>query len=154
VAKSDKRAKFGANPQPEKKARFQDPAIDNELPLAWRFSGGDRGGPFAWQIGTDQKFREVIEKLCEFEGKNWNEITGGGSHTIAVRKLCDQAQERLVEIQMDDLDDLMSLRLSGENRVWCIKSGHIMRVLWWDEEHQVYPVLKDREDRKKIRNRK
>lgn len=154
MAKVEKHAKFGVEPHPEKKARFSEPELDDGHPLAWRFSGADREGPFGWTIEGDVKFREVIEKLYEFEGKNWNDITLGGSHPIAVSELCDAARKRLVKLKRDDLDELMSLRLNGPNRVWCVKSGHIMKVLWWDADHQVYPTPIDKADRKKIRNRK
>lgn len=153
MGNANKHAKFGADPQPEKKAKFQEPALEDGHPLAWRFSGSDRDGPFSWKIKDNAKFREVIEKLYEFEGKNWSEITQGGSHPIEVSKLCDDAKKRLVELKRDDLDVLMSLRLTGPNRVWCIRSGHIMRVLWWDEDHKVYPVEVDKADRKKRRNK-
>lgn len=154
MAKRDKRARFAADPQPEKKAHFLDPKLDDGHPLAWRFSGSDKGGPFPWVIEDATKFRETVEKLSEFEGKNWNDITGGGSHSIPIRKLCKEATDRLVEIERDDLDELMSLRLTGSNRVWCIRSGHIMRIFWWDENHQVYPTPIDKNDRKKAQRRK
>lgn len=121
--------------------------------MAWRFSSCDRTGPFAWSIDDDGKFREVIERLSEFEGKNWNEITATGSHPMPVAKLSDIAKKRLVFLEMDDLDELMSLRMNGPSRVWCIRSGHIMRVFWWDADHQVYPTLIDKNDRKKLQRR-
>ena len=154
VPTDEKKAKFGATPDPQKKAHVPDPELSDGHPLAWRFSGADRGGPFAWTIVQDDKFREVVEKLYAFEGKAWNEITQGGSHPIAVASLCKEARDRLIEIERDDLDELMSLRLTGPNRVWCIRSGHIMRVFWWDAEHQVYPTPVDKADRKKRNRRK
>lgn len=153
-ARQEKKAKVAAEPKPQKKAHYQDPCFDDGHPLAWRFSGSDGGGPFAWTIVGDDKFREVIQKLAEFEGKNWNDIIKGGSHPIPVPDLSKEARDRLVAIERDDLDELMSLRLTGPNRVWCVRSGHIMRVFWWDEHHQVYPVPKDRGDRKKANRRK
>jgi hypothetical protein len=154
VAKPEKRAKFGAVPKPEKKARFQDPSLDGGHPLAWRFSGADRGGPFGWAISTDEKFREVIEKLYEFEGKNWSQIIDSGSHPIAVKDIVKEARDRLVAIEQDDLDELMSLRLTGPNRVWCVRSGHIMRVLWWDADHKICPSPKGKDEKRKARRRK
>jgi hypothetical protein len=154
VERRDKKPKFGANPNPQKQARYQEPRLDDGHPLAWRFSSSDKGGPFGWLIQTDSKFREIIEKLYEFEGKNWNEITEGGSHLIPVDQLSKSAKDRLVEIRKDDLDELMSLSLTGPNRVWCIRNGHIMRVLWWDENHQVYPTPIDKNDRKKERRKR
>ena len=131
MAKAPKHAKVAGNPVEQKRARYQDPCIEGH-PLAWRFSGCDKGGPFGWVIPADAKFREVIEKLHEFEGKTWPEIMATGSHAIEVHQICKAARDRLVDIQRDDLDQLMSFRLTGPNRVWCDKNGHIMRVLWWD----------------------
>lgn len=153
MAKPEKAARIAAVPVEGKQARYQDPCIEGH-PLAWRFSGCDRGGPFSWTIGADAKFREVIEKLHEFEGKTWAQIIETGSHAIEVHQICKEARDRLVEIERDDLDELMSFRLTGPNRVWCDKNGHIMRILWWDENHQVYPTPKDRGDRKKANRRK
>lgn len=141
------------NPVEEKQARYQDPCIEGH-PLAWRFSGCDKEGPFGWTIAEDAKYREVIEKLHEFEGKTWPEIIATGSHSIEVHLICKDAQDRLVAIERDDLDELMSFRLTGPNRVWCEKAGHIMRILWWDENHAVYPTLKDPSDRRKAKRRK
>ena len=149
-----KRAKFGAKPNPVKRAVVREHVYEDGHPLAWRFSHVDKGGPFAWQIEPHEKFHEVLHKLVEFEEKNWNEIMAGGSHPIAVGGLCKEARDRLVEIEKDDFDELLSLRLSGDNRVWCVKFGHIVRPLWWDADHQVYPVPKDRGDRKKANRRK
>jgi hypothetical protein len=152
VAKA-KKAKFGATPAPRKKPVFGEHLDEDGHPLAWRFSSTDRGGPFGWNIEPHEKFHEVLHKLFEFESKNWAEIIAGGSHPIPVGQLCPAAQNRLVEIKKDDFDELLSLRLTGTNRVWCVKSGHIVRPLWWDAEHQVYPVAKDPADRKKKKRR-
>lgn len=146
-------AKFGADPHPKKKAVVGEHVFDDGHPLAWRFGRPDRGGPFAWNMAAGEKFHEVMHKLFEFEDKNWNEITAGGSHPIPVERLCAEARARLVEIQRDDLDELLSLRLTGPNRVWCVRNGHILRPLWWDENHKVYPTEKDRGDREKRRRR-
>lgn len=148
----DKHAKIAAQVQPEKKPKFSDPEIQGS-PLAWRFSATDRTGPFAWDIQPDPKFREVLEKLHEFEGKNWNDIKASGSHPIPRNEICKEAKDRLAEIERDDVDELMSFRLTGENRVWCIQSQNIMRVLWWDESHGVYPTKVDRADRQKDRRK-
>lgn len=136
-----KQPKFAANPQPEKAPKFQDPCIDG-LPLAWRFSGADKGGSFGWAIQPDAKFREVMEKLHEFECKNWSDIIKAKSHPIAVNDLCKEARDRLADIKRDDVDELMSFRLTGPNRVWCIQAGNIMRALWWDPDHKICPTKK------------
>lgn len=151
MPKNQKEAKFGAKPAPKKTVKIAEHKFDDGHPLAWRFAQTDKGGPFPWLIEPPEKFQEVIEKLSTFEDKNWNEITRGGSHPIDTAALCNEAKERLVALEKDDLDELLSLRLAGDNRVWCVKNGHILRPLWWDADHKVYPVLKDKADRKKKR---
>lgn len=153
MAKPNKLPKFGAKPDPKKKPVIIEHRFDDGHPLAWRFGQADKGGPFAWSIAPHEKFHEVVHKLFEFEAMNWNDITAQGSHPIATDKLCDDARARLVEIEKDDLDDLLSLRLTGTNRVWCVRTGHILRPLWWDENHKVYPVEKDKADRAKRKRR-
>lgn len=148
-----KKAKIVEKPEPVKRAKYNEPIIDDGLPLAWRFGHVDSGGPFAWNFDVAQ-YHDVVHKLFEFESKNWSEITASGSHPIEIGRLCKKARERLTEIEKDDLDELLSLRLTGTNRVWCVRTGHIVRPLWWDADHKVYPVAKDRGDREKANRRK
>ena len=77
-----------------------------------------------------------------------------GSHPIPIAQLDKLARDRLSEIEQDDLDELFSLRLTGEKRIWCIRNEMVMRVLWWDPSHQVYPVAKDKDDRRKARRKR
>jgi hypothetical protein len=139
MGKVPKVAKHLQKPAPEKRAKSKNPEIDGS-PLAWRFSGCDKGGPFAGTaLAHGDPFREVMERLHEFETKTWDEITKTGSHPIEVYKCEKAARDRLTEILQDDLDDLMSFRISGKKRVWCIKDRNIMKVLWWDPDHQICP---------------
>jgi hypothetical protein len=128
------------------------------LPVAWRLREADKGGPFSWaNLAEPARYKEVLEKLSELEGKNWNQIKEGGSHPIPVEKLEKEARDRLVELKKDDLDELMSLRLAGDDRVWAIQQAehkNIFRVLWWDPDHGVYKVARDKADRKKKKNRR
>lgn len=136
-----KTPKISRQPQPQKhpKAQFR---IDSHSPIAWRFSESDRGGNWAWtKLEDSNKFKKVIERLQEFERKNWNEIISSGSHPIAVGHIVKSARNRLQKIKMDDIDELMSFRLSGKERVWCIRQlNNIMTVLWWDPHHEICPA--------------
>ena len=153
MTRNVKTAKHHVDPKPVKKPKYADPVIGG-YPLAWRFSGCDKGGPFSWSgIDTDIKFREIVEKLNEFETKTWAQLLNAGSHPIPKDRISKGAQDRLRQIERDDVDELMSFSLTGPNRVWCIQSGHIMRILWWDPAHQVYPVERDKADRRKRQNR-
>ena len=106
----------------------------------WRFSGADRNGDFAWSSLDDPaSYKRVLEKLHEFETMTERDIGLAGCHAVDVSGCCDQAKSRLQEIELDDLDQLYSFRITGAERVWCRTLGNLMLVLWWDPEHRVYP---------------
>ena len=116
------------NPVVSKTPRYNDPQIDGH-PMAWRFSGCDRAGPFGWDgLTPGDKYKEVIGKLHEFETKNAAQLRDAGCHAIAVDRLDGPAKTRLREIKQDDIEELMEFRMSGPERVWCIQTGHIMRM--------------------------
>jgi hypothetical protein len=80
--------------------------------------------------------------MRDFETMAWPEILGRNNHAIPLGDLCYAAQKRLVEIQQDDVDDLISLRLTGTMRVWGIRDRNILKILWWDPNHNVCPTQK------------
>ena len=80
-----------------------------------------------------------MEKLQEFEKKNWSQIIHSGSHPIQIANIVKPARDRLEKIHKDDTDELMSFRLTGRNRVWCVQEANIMKILWWDPNHEICP---------------
>lgn len=142
--RANKRPTIAEQPTPKKHARSDDPVIEG-LPLAWRFSACDKGGPWAWSSLDDaSQYKRVMEQLHEFERMNWNAISGQGSHEVERGRLAKKARDRLETIKRDDETHLMSFRVTGKNRVWCIRERNIMSVLWWDPNHSVCPALKRR----------
>ena len=124
------------------------PAIDGKLPLSWRFSHCDKDGPFGWNLSSADIY-EVMQKLPEFETRNWDGLLAARCHPIPFAQLEKAARDRLEKIELNDIDELMTFHLSGAKRIWCVQDGSLMRVLWWDPRHEVYKTEKDREDRKK-----
>lgn len=110
--------------------------------LSWRFGSADKGGPFAWSSLPDDRYREVMEKLHSFETMKQDDITKSGSHSIETYNLSKEAKDRLTEIKLDDIDEIMSFRMNGKGRVICHSDGSLMRILWWDPDHLVCPSKK------------
>jgi hypothetical protein len=117
-----------------------------EVPVAdisWRFSRIDKGGPFSWSdLAEPADYKAVMERLHCFETMCAREIRESGSHDIEIANLSKEARQRLQEIQQDDIDSLMSFRITGPKRVFCIREREVMRVLWYDPNHQVCPSIK------------
>lgn len=119
--------------------------IGEEYP-SWHLRILDRNGDWGWE-GIDERtiWKDIHSKLSELERKTWNEILIKESyknHFVLISKICPRAQKRLKKIKQDDIDGLVSLRLTGEKRVWGIKRGNVLKVLWWDPYHTVCPSLK------------
>ncbi|MCP3388895.1 hypothetical protein NLM27_08925 [Bradyrhizobium sp. CCGB12] len=112
--------------------------------FCWRFDQIDWDGPFGWsKILTSDLARAVIPKLHDYESMTWAEIDGpSGSHSVDLDQLCKEARDRLSSLKMTHVEVLFSVRMTGPTRVWGVKDVAILRVLWWDPDHQVCPSLK------------
>lgn len=128
-------------PKPEKKPRI-DPAIKNPMDEnpAWHVSVLDEDGPWGWtSIDKSFFFDQILPKISNFETMFWKDILGRQNHEVSVSQIIPDAQKRLTELNLDDTETLVSLRLAGKQRIWGIRIGSILRILWWDPNHQIYP---------------
>jgi hypothetical protein len=106
--------------------------------LAWRFSSADLGGPYSCADLSHDKFKQLWDRLRAFETKNVSELRQTGSfHDIPVFRLEKDAQNRLNELKLDDLDEVFSFRMDGTCRLICMKYLNIFSILWWDDNHLV-----------------
>jgi hypothetical protein len=140
-----KRPKSKFIPKDEKKPR-QSPqhnpgSIINVKP-SWRFGMLDLKGPWGWEkIDKKDVLTEIIEKLKNFETMTWGEIERTNkSHLIPCNNIVRQAKDRLIELELDDLDGIYSIRLKSRERIWGKREIEAFYVIWWDPEHTVYPV--------------
>ena len=98
--------------------------------------------PYGWHELNPDGVLAIRSKLAEFEKLTWKEILrpGCGNHRIAVVRICRTAQDRLMELRLDEIDHLVSLRFQGSVRVWGYIDRGVMTLLWWDPDHSVYPM--------------
>ena len=87
---------------------------------------------------------DLFVKLRNYESMTWGEIMKDKdhNHSVAVTQLIPEAQERLKQLNQDDVDSVFRLRLSGKQRVWGIRDRQILKLLWWDPEHEICPSVK------------
>lgn len=132
-----------------RKQAKQSPEIDPNAfykqKVSWRISNLDMGGPFGWQNIDKDTFLHIQEQLSNFETMTWNDIFIKGSyqnHPSLVKEFSKEAKRRLQELELDDYDELHRIRLSNKERIWGIFEEGFFRILWWDPNHEVYPVEK------------
>jgi hypothetical protein len=142
--KPKKQVKIGVSPTPSKTSKSEAFPNLNEMRPAWRIERLELCDPFGWHEISPIKLFEVRTKLAEFEKLTWNNVLVERkhlNHTVQRWKLCKEAQRRLSEIALDDLEEVVSLRLSGKERVWGFRIEGAMTLLWWDPNHSVCPSL-------------
>lgn len=97
--------------------------------------------PYGWHKLNGPTLLAIREKLAHFETMTWNEILVVGkkrNHSIPVSDITSEAQDRLEVIGLG-LDEVVSLRLSGAERIFGYLDNGILVLLWWDPDHQVCP---------------
>lgn len=114
---------------------------------SWRFERTDIG--YRWDIST-AVFAEIIQALTNFERMTWGEINKqthdngkSSNHPVRPYKLSKEAQNRFAELKLDEYaDQLYSLRLKNKTRIYGILRDGIFSILWYEEEHEIYPSVK------------
>lgn len=112
---------------------------------AWRLKSIDFDGPWCPKSMSPDDLLRVLTRIGNLETMTWQEILVGArkeNHAIKISDLSKEAQARLATLKLDDVDDVISLRVTGRERIFGIRFGSVVRLLWWDPEHQVCPSTK------------
>lgn len=136
MLKINKKPKFVNLPSKDKTPRADVP-FDIESRLEFKTEQMDFEGLWGWNNFESDELQGLLNKIFEMQKLTWQLLYQKGSHLVRVMDLDSKAQKRLREIGKDDLDELYSLRLTGQRRVWGIKERAIFWLLWWDPKHTV-----------------
>lgn len=111
--------------------------------ISWRFGRLDLDGAWTLLVLDQAAAVGVQGTLRSYEKKTWAESAGTGSvgtqKRIPVGDLCNDAQHRLEELELDDEDALVEFRIEWSTRVWGIRKNDVCYLLWWDPDHEVCP---------------
>lgn len=96
-------------------------------------------------------WNEIFPKLKDIETKKWQELEieqfgkKGKSkhHWVSVKKMIRPAQQRLMALQLDDVEELFSMRLTATQRIWGIRDYNYFKMIWFDINHEICPSNKD-----------
>ena len=123
-------------------------SVDGYCPT-WLFSIFDINSEKWGLVVFQQKLSIILNKFKSLETMTWHEIkqqkhdnNKSSNHPIAIYKLSKQAQDRLKEINMDEVPEVFSLRVSNTFRLLGIRKGAGFQLLWVDPEHEVCPSQK------------
>jgi len=144
IRRHKKKPKAEFLPDPKKTPKFVPFESPNQKTPVWRIRGIDleENCQWSWYHSSRDSLTELVDHLSSFETMTWQQIEQAGSHNVSIDLLCKAAQDRLVERQQDDIDEIFSLRIGAQKRVWGIRDNEVLRILWWDPEHEVCPSPK------------
>lgn len=145
VDKQNRRVKTGATPQERQPKLGGDPdSLDRET-IAWQFRRIDQGHD-RWGLGLSTRakiWRRILQSLIAFEGLTWAEIKqqsggrnhGTNHHSLMIDELAPAARRRLNELHLDQYDKVFSLRLGNTVRLYGVREGRVMQLVWYDPHH-------------------
>ncbi len=138
AASKKKIVKQKENPKSRQVVQTEDPNHYYREHPAWSFSSCDSE---MWGFNEDNLkdvfWSEVFPFLKNLESQTWNDILIAAkkqNHSINVSTLNLKAQKRLEE-RFIEQDSLISLRLSGSQRLYGYIVGRVFNVLWYDSDH-------------------
>lgn len=128
-------------PASDKKPRIQEnPDAFHDKHPVWRFSALDVGcANFGWNTIDGGTLHRIRERLAALEAMTFRDVLKTGTHVIPVYKICEYARKRLGE-SLPGIEELLSIRVGSEQRLWGFRTLQVVTLLWWDPDHQVYPV--------------
>ena len=121
----------------------------DKYPL-WAFRRIDFDHP-KWGISKNQeKLIDTLSYLKGLESQTWAQILTSASgrvnntrnHAILIDELCSDAQKRAIELKLDEFDELVSIAISGRERVWGLLLDGVFFIIWYDPNHEIYPTSK------------
>jgi hypothetical protein len=124
--------------------------------LTWCTTISDLEGEWSWQeqrCWTEEEWQtQILPNLSSLEKSTWSEILfeqktpakGGKSvpkhHSQELITLVKEAQNRWIEIGLEEYDTAFRFRFANTVRAWGVRlEGHFYLV-WWERHHKIYQL--------------
>ena len=105
---------------------------------AWSFANTDQDmWSFTQEHIGELIWTEIFPRLKALESQTWGEILVKDkkqNHSINVEDLNKVAQDRLAAKYIE-AESLISLRVTGNHRLYGYMTGRVFNILWYDDDH-------------------
>lgn len=147
MGKKNKRVpKYLQRPADKQVRSGADPEYYIHQKPTWTFRSFDWDGPWGLTACAQHNWRRHIEQhLANFETMTWDEIqkatggrgqgSGNNHHHLERTKFTQIAQGRLTANGIYS-DTFFSLRLENTSRIYGIREGNCLRIVWFDPFHE------------------
>lgn len=105
---------------------------------AWTFASADQD---KWAFSEEHIgnviWSEILPRLRALETQTWSEILVRDkkqNHSLEPHELNKVAQDRLASLYIE-AESLISLRVTGDHRLYGYMTGRVFNILWYDNDH-------------------
>ncbi len=104
----------------------------------WAFANSDQEmWAFSQEHMGELFWKEIFPRLKALETQTWSEILVRDkkqNHSLDLDELNKAAQDRLASKYIE-AESLISLRITGNHRLYGYMTGRVFNVLWYDDDH-------------------
>ncbi len=127
-----------SNPSTQKIPKHLEIFLDDKK-IFWSFALFDSGLAFPKAEKPNNSFHEIADAIKYCELRTWRDIERNPKrdHPIEIRNLEKFARDRLIELQLDDRDEIWSIRFNGLCRLWAFRDQSLLQVIWLDPQHEI-----------------
>lgn len=137
-SKKDKKITQKEIPKGKSIAQGGDPEQYYSQNPAWTFANSDQElWAFSQEHIGELIWTEILPRLKALETQTWSEILVRDkkqNHSINVDDLNKVAQDRLASKYIE-AESLISLRVTGNHRLYGYMTGRVFNILWYDDDH-------------------
>lgn len=121
-----------------------DPDSTEKETIAWHFRRLDKEHlDWGWNKLKAPQWKDILNHLVSFEGLTWarlKEQSGGrrigtNHHSMEISKLPQETRKRWTDLRLDDFDTIFSLRITNTLRLYGVRDGRVMQLVWHDPHH-------------------
>ncbi len=134
--------------QPKEKKRpsqIENPEDKIKLPISWKFNRMvfDQNRKWNWCIPSKDNIIFALKKLSDIESNTFFElIQSPKHHSYQISDLPEKSRNEFDKLRIYGHENIFSLRINGEPRVYCLYNKNEFSLLWLDLKHEVYPSHK------------
>lgn len=150
---TDKLIRQSQEPKAKKQVKSVGDGSRYHLPMSWANDLEDREGSWSWGVerdwGDELSASYIYPFLCGCQKSTWGQLESqkaGDRHrhiSYEIEQIVPEAQERLIDLELDDQDKIFRFRMTNKNRLYgFILTTCVFHTVWFDPTHDICPSKK------------
>ncbi|CAN5521678.1 hypothetical protein BH09ACT7_BH09ACT7_08280 [soil metagenome] len=141
------KSEFNITPTKTPKTSVSDGLASKDRNVQFTFCDADLDGPWSIAELAADHVGDLFRFLKDIESQTIGELSGQNTSRLYKEypnfEKCpnDDAKARLANLY-DSADNICRLELTGKQRLYGLRFEHLIAILWWDPDHDIWPSTK------------